>query len=320
MSAKCSKDSKVAVVQYASTSSGERIIQHDYNESKNDQWILEPASAPVISSVNIQNNSYLFKGGSYEIRATIRNAPSVVNWSFNGLEGVLTYNSSYGAYRGTLTVPKFAYVDSNGVYHTPNVIGTPKRFSNGMIKNEPWDISTELVIKARNIRGSASPVIRKVHVGNNPNAYYLQGDTSFYYRSPSDNSFRGPNTGSSNEYEGYNCYSFAVGDYTKQAQVRNLVEFNDFIAKKNNFSTRYGDKYKKTSSYIPYVTKVIGYGTLYPTHLAKVYTYDANGYPDKIISKMGSGELIISDYKNGTCYPTYGNATSYYSLDNKKIL
>lgn len=154
----------------------------------------------------------------------------------------------------------------------------------------------------------------------------LASKDNFWYSNEADNYFYGAATNSPvGSYWGtYNCLSYAIDVYDRWINPPTYIsDVDSFMLGSGIYAGRIGTKYTQSSTSPMQGTKAIYYEG---DHFAKVYTWDSNGYPNGIISKWGSLELIRSGkidpftsinnttlrYSNGDIIKGYGKPIKYY--------
>lgn len=237
-------------------------------------------------------SSFLLKGNTYTIDAYVEGAPTSVVAS-------VTTSS------GTTTLGTMAYSGALG------------RYTLDYTFNQHYDArSTQkptLKITAtypNDIRGTSVVVnSRPIYVTEMDATYYQRNDSTWYYNSPTDNSFAGGAT------SGFTCYHF-VADiydplYAGSPQQGNDTDIINFMKKQGAHASRPGTSYATASmTPIPFPDAI--YYTKY--HFAKVTSWDASGNPTAIISKWGGLELVKSSSADpfGSSIATYGTPHIYF--------
>lgn len=261
------------------------------------------------------SGSYYLKGSSYLFEAKVTNNPTSVKLYYGSNGDIFVGNMSYsgsGYYTYTWTPTSWVKPLHRSLSYGSSI----------------WEIPRINVV-ANNASGTSS-AYKTAYVTTANLGTYQYVDTSFYYVSPVNNSFRGVGTGLMNEvgYDGqyatYNCLAYAV-DVTDRWLWPNewiyihpdqLAPYLIAYMKKGSYggysySNRPGTVYSQSSSSVMLGTKVIAYKGPAGIHLAKVTEWNSSGYPTKVISKWGSGELIES-LPNTFTPNNYSNAFYFF--------
>ncbi|MFC5530583.1 hypothetical protein [Cohnella yongneupensis] len=218
------------------------------------------------------SSSYLLLGETYTIEAFVEGAPTSVVATITtsggtSTLGTLTYNSSLGRY--TLPYTFNTHYDSRSAQKpTLKVTATYPNSIKGV---------------------STASDSKTIYVTEMNRAYYLQNDSTWYYNSPTDNSFIG---GATNPFT---CYSFVTeisdASYTGSPQQGNFADIKAFMMKTGAYAGRPGIAYASSSETPIAFPDAIYYQGF---HFARVRAWDASGNPTVIESKWGGLELIRS--------------------------
>ena len=150
--------------------------------------------------------------------------------------------------------------------------------------------------------------------------YYTRMDSTFFYSSPSSNSF--VNVGTPSRLESiftYNCLAYAVSVNTRWEWPWNRnptkSELDAYMKKTGSYSNRLGDKLVPTEDLsgcdvIYYSNSNWGSGT--DGHFARVVAWNASGTPTIVYSKWGSLEVIKSTKHDPFTGYIYGAPKRYY--------
>ncbi|WP_188888733.1 hypothetical protein [Paenibacillus radicis (ex Gao et al. 2016)] len=238
-------------------------------------------------------SSYLLRGSTHTIDAYVEGVPTSV---------VASVTTS----TGTTVLGNLSYV--------PGTIG---RYKLDYTFNEHYDTRNAqkptLKITAtypNDIRGASVVVASQpIYVTEMDYNYYQRNDSTWYYNSPTDNSFAGPATSA------FTCYHFVADisdtSYTGSPQQGNDADIINFMKKQGAHASRPGISYS-TASMTPIAFPDAIYYTNY--HFAKVTNWDASGNPTEIVSKWGGLELIKSTsaapFSNSIA--TYGAPRIYF--------
>ncbi|MBQ7223255.1 MAG: hypothetical protein IJS38_01640 [Erysipelotrichaceae bacterium] len=151
-------------------------------------------------------------------------------------------------------------------------------------------------------------------------SFYTNVDSTFYYNTPTDNSFLSVGTPAYGEATPtYNCLAFSVSVNNEWMWPWNsnptASELDAFMSKTGNYSSRNGDVLEYSSSLnncdvIYYSNYALGNGT--DGHFAKVCAWNSSGTPTIVRSKWGNAEVIQSSSYNPFTGNSYGSPKRYY--------
>lgn len=218
------------------------------------------------------SSSYLLLGETYTIEAFVEGSPTSV---------VATVTSS----AGTTTLGTMTYNSSTGRYTLPYTFNT--HYDSRSAQKPTLKVTATY---PNDIRGaSTASDSRTIYVTEMNRAYYEHNDSTWYYNSPTDNSFIGGATSP------FTCYSFVTEitdtSYAGAPQQGDFADIKAFMLRTGAHAGRPGIAYATASETpIPFADAIYYQGY----HFSRVRAWDASGNPTVVESKWGGLELVRS--------------------------
>lgn len=244
------------------------------------------AAVPVVTITSPGGSQYYLQSNALTVSANITNTPTTINFYYNNIWKGNLYPSG-GSYSSTWTP---SYSD----------------FVKGYNSGGSWWMP-DFKVAASNSSGSASQILPGF-VTIQPRSFYSSMDNTWYYSSPSSNSFRGVATGTGPAPHGttntYNCLAYSVGitDHWEWPWYSNPT-YSDC----QTYMTNKGYSISSTTN-LKWANIIYYNGG----HFAKVVAWDSYGYPSQIMSKWGCCEVVFSTNANPFYGGSYGSTTYWF--------
>ncbi|MGL5150111.1 MAG: DUF7689 domain-containing protein [Clostridium sp.] len=241
-------------------------------------------STGYVGMISPDNGGYYLLGEEIQVKAYGNSAVSEIGMEYRGIdtsdnENIIALNkmvkdAKSNTYKGTVKPQREHHLSAyknGGDYISPKIVGVAKSFKNDI---------TESKIDA--------------YFTYYDRTSYKAMDTSWYYNSPFNHSFKGYGTNQ------YNCMAYGLGvtdqwmwPWSPAATGIPFEVVSYYFGKKYGHANRPGYKFTEFSETVMPYTEVI----YYEGHVAVVTEWDKNGMPTKLISKWGGLELIESSYE-----------------------
>ncbi|MBO9610285.1 MAG: hypothetical protein J7639_30275 [Paenibacillaceae bacterium] len=262
------------------------VIVWDAPHASTGYMLTVSAYAP--GQVNVlAPTSFLLKGNTYQIEASVSGTPTAVN--------------AYAVDAGGTEYSIGALSLSGGTYKRNYTFNTTYSSNNGATM-------PKLRVKATYAVGGTVSSDVSIYVTNQNAAYYSGMDSTWFYSSTWNNSFVGM---ANNDQM---CYEYAVDQRTVSGEPYQIdQDVIDYMLKQNgsyhNWTGRAGTLFTSYSTTpIPYPDVIYFSGF----HWAKVTQWDASGNPTELLSKWGPDEVIKSTSANAFSGGSYGSPRLYF--------